>query len=206
MFDFVGGGVMWLRQVHLTGTVHISLLDMRQYAGIMAEVPFIAEKDYLAELIKYVRWNLFLAFNNKQELEEEGKPTRSLLCFPGIGNKVPSMPEDQGVFILELYYPWQAFRFSKKRYMTLLQKKIHKRNVNLKGSWVTYFMCLLITWSPSSWLLIEEIDIYKLYYTDEEGTVSWIGFPFCYISICRSIINVTGKLSFPSGPQFIIIK
>lgn len=42
-------------KVHLTDVVHISLLDMRQYAGIMAEVPFIAEKDYLAEFIKCVR-------------------------------------------------------------------------------------------------------------------------------------------------------
>lgn len=66
----------------------------------MAEVPFMAEKDYLAELIKYVSWNkLFLAFNNKQELEEEGKPTKSLLCIPRRGNKVPSMPENGGVYL-----------------------------------------------------------------------------------------------------------
>ena len=45
---------MWLRRVHLTDVVHVSLLDRGQYARIMSEVPDIAEKYYLVELIKYV--------------------------------------------------------------------------------------------------------------------------------------------------------
>lgn len=103
---------------------------------------FIAEKEYLAEWIEYVRLNLNCFLNrivlncwhstNNQELEEEGKPSRSLLCIPRIGNKVPKKsggvsPRKSGGFILELYYPWQAIRLSLKRYMTLLQKKIHSK-------------------------------------------------------------------------------
>lgn len=44
----------WLRQVYLTDVVHVSLLNRRQYARIMSEVPDIAGKYYFVELIKYV--------------------------------------------------------------------------------------------------------------------------------------------------------
>lgn len=47
-----------------------------------------------------MKLKLFLPFNNKKELEEEGKPTRSLLYIPRIRNKDPNMPENQGGFIL----------------------------------------------------------------------------------------------------------
>lgn len=142
---------------------------------------------------------MILAFNNKQgELAEEGKATRSLLCIPRIANRVPSTPENCFFFILELPYWWQAFRFNKKRCMSLLQEKVQIRDVKSKGTWLTCFVCLLIALSPSSWLLMkEETDIHKQYYTDQEDTVSWVGFPFRYISICRSILSVQGKLSFP---------
>lgn len=63
VFDFCGSrchvkDYMWLRQVHLKDVVHASLLDKKQYARIMSEVPDIAEKNDLEELIKYVTPNL----------------------------------------------------------------------------------------------------------------------------------------------------
>lgn len=117
---------------------HVSLLDKRQYAGKMSEIPDTAEKDYFVELIKYVTQNLKSFWDSATSKESESKRTKLLgpCCIIKGANKVTSTTET-----------WFKHSGSTRKGVCLSSKKTFiVRGVKSKGMQVTCSVCLLKHW------------------------------------------------------------